>query len=105
MSDLLKPASFCSAGELLYMNEDLSDLSFIVKTGTARFQFPAHALVLAAESSIFHEMIQTNTQDETKQIVVSDMSPSTAELLLRYAKHTAEIFCFIYCMISAILKY
>lgn len=84
MSDLLKPASFCSAGELLYMNEDLSDLSLIVKSGTARFQFPVHALVLAAESSVFRAMIEKNTQEENKQIILTDMQPSTAELLLKY---------------------
>lgn len=84
MSDLLKPASFCSAGELLYLNEDLSDLSLVVKSGTACFQFPCHALVLAAESSVFHEMLQTSsTQEEHKQLVVTDMKSSTAELLLR----------------------
>lgn len=85
MSELLKPASFCSAGELLYLNEELSDLSLIVKNGTSCFQFPVHALVLAAESSVFHAMLKNDMQDEVKQIIVTDMRPSTAELLLRYS--------------------
>lgn len=84
MSELLKPASFCSAGQLLYLNEDLSDLSLIIQNGSTQFRYPVHALVLSASSSVFRAMLEEIEENENRQITVADMTPSTVELLLRY---------------------
>ncbi|XP_035217552.1 BTB/POZ domain-containing protein 3-like isoform X2 [Stegodyphus dumicola] len=85
MSHLLRPPSFCSAGELLYLNEELKDLYVVVQTDASRWQFPAHALVLSAESSVFRELLEGETsEDRIREIVIDNITPSTMEQLLRY---------------------
>ncbi|GFS89719.1 hypothetical protein NPIL_376911 [Nephila pilipes] len=80
MSQLRLP-SFCSVGETLYLNEELRDLTVIVQTEASQWKFPAHKLILASESSILRSKLE---DDNLNQIILDDIAPSTAELLLRY---------------------
>lgn len=87
MSDLLQPTSFCNAGEILFLNEELSDVDIIIKTGISHWKFPAHAFMLTAQSSAFQSALEEKASGEmVSQIVIDDMSPTTTEYLL----------CFIY---------
>lgn len=85
MSHLLKKASFCGAGETLFLNEDLSDVTIIIKTGGSPWRFPAHSLLLSAQSVVFRCMLGSDfAERKSRQIIIEDISPTTMEQLLRY---------------------
>ncbi|KAG8177901.1 hypothetical protein JTE90_020181 [Oedothorax gibbosus] len=81
MSQQLIPPSFCSFGDVLYLNEELRDISVIVEKDLEIWKFPAHKLVLAAESHFLRAKLQDETVNEIK---LEDITPTTAELLLKF---------------------
>ncbi|GBM65366.1 BTB/POZ domain-containing protein 6 [Araneus ventricosus] len=81
MSQQLRPPSFSSVGKVLYLNEELRDLAVIVQTEVSQWKFPAHRLILAAESPVLRSKLEDETVNE---IILDGLTPSTAELLLSY---------------------
>ncbi|GIY47292.1 hypothetical protein CDAR_37061 [Caerostris darwini] len=81
MSQQLRPPSFSSVGKVLYLNEELRDLTVVVPTETYQWKFPAHKLVLASESPVLRSKLE---EESVTEIILNDLTPSTAELFLSY---------------------
>lgn len=94
MSHTFKPSPVHGAGATLFMNEHCSDITIIITEDCTVWRFPAHSTVLAAQSIVFHRMLDSDfIEKKTQEIVLQDMTPSTLKKLLRYV---AGLFLSVY---------
>ncbi|GFY62045.1 hypothetical protein TNIN_213251 [Trichonephila inaurata madagascariensis] len=85
MTHTFKPSPVHGAGATLFMNEHCSDITIIITEDCTVWRFPAHSTVLAAQSIVFHRMLDSDfIEKKTQEIVLQDMTPSTLKKLLRY---------------------
>ncbi|GIY30239.1 hypothetical protein CEXT_549971 [Caerostris extrusa] len=86
MSQLLLSASHAGAGEHLFLSEELSDVTILIQINAqGEWRFPAHRLVLASQSSVFHRMLESEFSEKaTGSILIKDIKPKIIELLLGY---------------------
>ncbi|VDM39858.1 unnamed protein product, partial [Toxocara canis] len=74
---------------VMYMNEWLADVHFIVGSGDDRERIPAHSYVLSIASSTFSAMFHGGFEDKT-EIEIPDVEPTAFKILLKYL-YTDEI--------------
>ncbi|XP_035210542.1 BTB/POZ domain-containing protein 6-like isoform X2 [Stegodyphus dumicola] len=86
MSQLLSNAAYGGAGERLFLNEDLSDITILVKgSDHKQWRFPVHSLLLSSQSLVFWRMLSSDFSEKTsRQVIIEDIKPKTVELLLGY---------------------
>ena len=72
---------------VMFNNELMADVHFVVGQGSASVRLPAHKYVLATGSSVFYAMFYGQLADTDKDIKIPDVEPTAFLNLLRY------VFC------------
>lgn len=70
-------------GEFMLYNEMLSDIHFIVGTGTKMKKIPAHKFMLSIGSSVFYAMFNSSLGSDLDEIEIPDVEPSAFLALLK----------------------
>ena len=74
----------------MFNNELLSDIHLVVgKAGLERRDFPAHKLVLAISSPVFHAMFYGSLADNGEEVVITDCEAGSFLQLLKYIYYDA----------------
>lgn len=69
---------------LMYNNELMSDVTFLVGPKNCAQRIPAHKYVLATGSSVFYAMFFGDLAENSKEIVIPDVEAAAFLTLLRY---------------------
>nr|XP_039248546.1 BTB/POZ domain-containing protein 3-like [Styela clava] len=74
----------CERNSVMFNNELMSDVSFLVGPKGSALRIPAHKYILATGSSVFFAMLYGDMAENKNEIEIPDVEPVAFRILLKY---------------------